>query len=248
MYGFPDIQGFYDMIYGTAGVDFAGCTLSQFSQASGLVFNGNPSYTLTDFLGVYAKFGGAPTVISGLTITQGSTIISGFTSDNLAGLAAGQLIVNLNSLQKDSLIVSIDRTGLTVTISQPALLNDVSITAYQFPVMPIVVILSYIMLAQASVMQQRYQESWFMAMSYFVAHYCTLFMRTESGEPSITASQVASSGLTKGIIVQRSAGDVSATSKIIEGYEQFGAWAETQYGELFISIARATNLGPIWVG
>jgi hypothetical protein len=73
-------------------------------------------------------------------------------------------------------------------------------------------------------------------------------MRSESGSPNITASQVAASGLTKGIIVQRSAGDVSAGSKIVEGYEQWGAWGETQYGELFMTTARATNAGPIWVG
>lgn len=246
-YGFPDIEGFYDMLYGTAGVDFEGCTLMMFGQAAGIVNNGNPPYTVTDFLGVYAKFGGPPTNFSGLTITQGSNVISGFNAQTITGLAIGQLVVNTSALQKDSLITAVDTQAFTIAVSQPAFANGNSITAYLTPALPLIVILSYIALASASVMQQRYQEAWFMAMSYFVAHYCTLFLRTESGVPNVTASQVASSGLTKGIIVQRSAGDVSATSKLIQGYEEWGAWAETQYGELFITIARATNMGPIWV-
>ncbi len=247
LYGFPDIEGFYSMLYGTAGVDFAGATLIQFGQAAGMVFNGNPPYTVTDFFSVYAKFAGPPTNFTGLSITQGSNVISGFTQTNIATLAVGQLVVSMNVLQKDSLITAIDLEGLTITISQQAVQASNSLTAYTSPFLPLIVILSYVTLARASVMHQRYHESWFMAVSLFVAHYCTLFMRTESGEPNLTASQVASSGLTKGIIVHRQAGDVSATSQIIEGYEQWGAWGETQYGELFMTIARATSMGPIWV-
>lgn len=248
MYGFPDIEGFYDMLYGTAGVDFGGATCFQFGAAASLVFPGNPPYTVTDFIGIYPKFAGPATSFTGLTITQGSNVISGFNATTIAGFQVGQLVVNLNSIQKDSLVTAYDPIGLTVTISNPALANDVGMTVYQNPVMPIMVILSYVCLAQVSISQQRYHAAWFMAMSYFVAHYCTLFMRTDSGDPSYTASSVASSGLSKGIIVQRTAGDVSATSKLIEGYEEWGAWTETQYGELFITLARAINCGPIFVG
>jgi len=73
-----------------------------------------------------------------------------------------------------------------------------------------------------------------------------LFMRTESG-PNLTAGEVAASGLTKGILISRHAGDVGAQSQLISSYEQWGAWTETQYGEQFITLARATNIGPIWV-
>jgi uncharacterized protein DUF4054 len=242
-YGFPDIAGFYDMLYGTAGVDFQSLTILYYGGASGMVFPGNPPYTVTDFLGVYAKFFGPPSPFTGLTLTQGSAVITGFTST--VGIQPGQLVVNLNSVPKDTLVIS--TTSTTVTLSNQATANDTTLTIYEAPFIPIIVVKSYVQLALASLMFQRYQAAWMICMAYFVAHYCTLFMRSESGTPNATAAQVAASGLTKGIIIHRAAGDVSASSKIVEGYEQWGAWGETQYGELFMTIARATNCGPVWV-
>jgi hypothetical protein len=249
-FGFPDICGFYDMLYGTGGVDLQALTCFQFSIAAGQVFPGNPPFTLTDFIGVYPKFLGIPISLTGLVITAGSAVVTGFTSTTIAGMQVGQIVVNLNSLAKDSIITAVNLTGLTITLSQPALQSDTVMTSYQGPFMPIVVILSYIMFANASVMYNRYFEAWFMMMCYFVAHYCTMYMRSESGVPNLTATQVASSGLAKGIIVSRAAGDVSARSQVlfdIATYAEFGAWTETIYGELFITIAAATASGPVWV-
>lgn len=244
-YGFPDIVGFYDMLYGTAGVDLQGLTLLHYGGASGMVFSGNPPYTVTDFLMIYPKFFGPPTKLTGLVITQGSAQITGFTDTNIVGLASAQLVVNLNAFPKDTLIVSV--AGNTITLSNPALVDDTILTVYETPFLPLVAILTYTMLALASVMYARFVEAWPVAMSLFIAHYCTMYMRSESGDQNITASQVASSGLTKGIIVSRAAGDVSASSQIIDGYDEFGAWRETQYGELFITMARAIAMGPVWV-
>jgi len=246
-YGFPDICGFYDMLYGTAGVDFQSLTCSYFGIASGMVFSGNPPYTLTDFLGVYAKFFGPPSNFNTLGITPASAAVTGFTVVNIQGIAKGQLIVNTNAFPKDTLVVSV--SGTTVTMSNPAIAGttETTLTIYEMPFMPIIVMMSYLQLALACIIQNRYKQSWFMAVAYFVAHYCTLFLRTESGTPNLTAAQVAASGLTKGIIVHRAAGDVSADSEIVEGYEQWGAWGETQYGEMLMTIARAIACGPIWV-
>lgn len=246
-YGFPDICGFYDMLYGTAGVDLQSLTCWYFGGASGMVFSGNPPYTLTDFLGVYSKFFGPPSNFNTLEITPASPDVTGFTDVNIQGVAKGQLVVNTNAFPKDTLVLSV--SGTTVTMSNPAIAGTIetSLTIYESPFMPIIVIMSYIELALACIIHARYRKSWFMAINYFIAHYCTLFMRTESGVPNITAAQVASSGLTKGIIVHRAAGDVSAESKIVEGYEEFGAWGETQYGELLMTIARAIACGPVWV-
>jgi hypothetical protein len=123
-----------------------------------------------------------------------------------------------------------------------------SITVFETPFIPIIVVLTYVNLALASVMQSRYKEAWYMMINLFIAHYCTLFMRTETGTPNLTASQVASSGLAMGITVSRAAGDVSATQELLlEDYLEWGAWTQTEYGIQFITIARATNMGPIWV-
>jgi hypothetical protein len=231
------------MLYGTGGVDWQTLTLNGFGGASGVVFCGNPPYTVTDFASVYPKFLGPPTPFSGLSTVAGTPTISGFTSTS--GLAPGQLLVDPN-FAKDTLILTVSTGSITVTNNAIASSSSESIVVYQTPFVPILIILNYVYLALASVMFSRYQEFWFMCVSFFVAHYLTLFMRTESG-PNSTASQVASSGLTKGVLISRHAGDVGASSQLIQGYEQWGAWMETQYGEQFITIARAVNAGPILV-
>lgn len=245
-YGFPDIEGFYDMLYGSEGIDLGAITCLYFGAASGVVWSGNPAYTATDFLGMYPKFFGVPTNFTGLNLIQGNPVVA-IPSNLMAGLQVGQLVVNLNSLVKDTLIQSVNTQANTITLTVAPVQNDTVMTVFEAPLMPLVAILTFITLALNSVMQQRYQDSWLVAISLFVAHYCTLYMRTESGVPNVTASQVAASGLTKGVIIVRSAGDVSATSKVLEGYEEWGAWRETQYGELFITIARGVACGPIWV-
>jgi Protein of unknown function (DUF4054) len=245
MFGFPDISGFYAMLYGTAGVDLQSLTVFQYGGASGVVFPGNPPYTVTDFLGIYPKFLGPATSLTGLTSTLGSAVVSGFNSTTIQGISTGQLIVD-PSFSEDTLVVSVDSVANTVTLNSNATISGTTLTIYKAPFVPIVVLLTFTFLARASVMRARYHATWKFCVSLFVAHYATLYMRTES-QPNATASQVASSGLTKGILITRAAGDVSATSQLIAGYEQWGAWTETQYGEQFITIARATNCGPIWV-
>ena len=168
------------------------------------------------------------------------------TSQQLAGIKVGQLVVNLNSIPKDTLVESINTGTGTITLTNVATANDTSLTIYKAPWAPLIVMMTYLQLALACVMQARYKQMWIMQVAYFVAHYITLYLRTEAG-PNITAAQVASSGLTKGIIVHRAAGDVSASSKVIDGWENWGAWGETQYGELFITVAMSTCAGPIWV-
>lgn len=245
MAGFPDITGFYDMLYGTAGLDFCAVTLLYFGGASGIVFSGNPPFTVTDFLSIYAKFGGPPSNIKG-DITQGSNIVNNVSPQDLAGLSSGQLLVNIN-FPKDCLIIDKGSSSFTVTQASTITQTQANSTVYETPFVPMIILLTYVNLALASVMSSRYRETWLMAMSYFIAHYCTLWLRTESGSPSLTARQVAATGLTKGIIISRSAGDVSATSRIVSGYEQWGAWNETEYGVQFITLARAINCGPIYV-
>lgn len=248
-FGFPDITGFYDMLYGTAGVDLQTLTCWFFGNASGVVFNNNPPYTVTDFLGFYPKFFGPASNFSGLTVTTGSAIISGFAdAPTVSTMTSGMLIVN-PSFPKDTLITSVDPTALTVTVSNIATANGSTLTVYETPFIPIIALLTYVNLAHYCVMITRYFATWQFMMALFVAHYATLYMRTESG-PNDNPSQVASSGLTKGIITTRAAGDVSAGAQATmaaNGYEDWGAWGETQYGEQFITIAKATNCGPVWV-
>jgi hypothetical protein len=240
----PDINGFYAMLYGAGGIDLSALTCWQFGNATGVVFSGNPPYTATDFLGFYPKFFGPPTSVSGLTITQGSAVVSGFAS--ITGLAVGQLVVNPNSIPKDSLILSIDSAHNAVTLTNEATNDGTILTIYEAPPMPLVVLLWYVYLAQANISSRWFVNVWPMAIAYFIAHFCTLWMRSETG-PNTTPSQIVTSGLEKGMLVGKSAGDVSASVQFLEGYDEWGSLRETSYGQQLATLARSINCGPIWV-
>jgi hypothetical protein len=252
----PVISAFYDMLYGTAGVDLNSLCLLPMG-ASGMVFSGNPPYHLADFLAMYPKFFGPSTYIKGLAITTGSAVISGFSAADIANIKMGQYIANYSTdcIDVDTVVLSVDTIANTVTMTQVAIDDGTDLLVYETPVVPLVIMQTFATLAEASVMQARYCEAWPFMMALFIAHYLTMYLRTENvppggydpNNPYAYISQVASGGLTKGILVHRAAGDVSATNQLIQGYEQWGAWAETQYGELFITIARATCMGPVWV-
>jgi hypothetical protein len=234
--------GFYDMLYGTAGVDLQTLTLTWFGNANGLVFSGNPPYSVTDFASIYPKFLGPQTAVTG-TATTSSSEFTGISTNLIPSLAIGQLISS-SAFPKDTLITAVGSSS--ITLSNPASVSATSIVVYTAPFVPILVILNYIFLASVSILQARYHGMWYQCMSWFIAHYCTLYMRTESG-PNETASEVAASGLTKGMLVHRAAGDVSATSQIVQGYEQWGAWQETEYGVQLMTVARGIACGPIFV-
>jgi hypothetical protein len=204
---------------------------------------------------------GTTCTISGLTVTfsqpaltnattvltfsdpVGSIQITGLSS--IAGMALGQLIVGTN-LAPGTLIVS--ATGTTATLSRPVIASgSSSFQFYPAPFMPIVAIQLYLNLAQASLMQARWLDSWTLGMALFIAHYCTLYLRTESG-PNLTAQQIATSGLQKGITVSKAVGDVSTSAQLIDAFEGWGSFAETEYGGLLITMAQGIAMGPIWVG
>lgn len=238
----PDICGFLAMLYGTGGVDLSALTVWHFGNATGVVFTGNPPYTATDFLGWYPKFFGPATVVS-TTLTLGQAT---FPVADTTGLAVGQLLLNLNSVPKDTVITAINTGTKVVTMSNMATANDTTISIYEAPPMPLVIILWFVFQAGASVMQERYQESWPFAMALFIAHFCTMYMRSESGA-NATAAQIVATGLERGLLVGKSAGDVSANIKFLDGFEEWGAMAETTYGTQFISMSKVVNAGPVWV-
>lgn len=242
----PDIVGFYDMLYGTAGVDLQALTVFQFGNASGIVFPGNPPYYVTYFLNIYPKFFGQASSFTSLVLTANSNAVTGFTGVNIQGIAPGQLVVNSNSVPLDTVVTGVNPTTGTVMLSNPVSQNDTSLTIYEAPFVPLVVMLMYVFLARISVSQQRYFGMWPQMMALFIAHYCTMYLRSESG-PNNTAAQVASSGLERGLIAAKSAGGVSAGIRFVDGYEAWGAFQETTYGVQFITIARAVNAGPVYI-
>ena len=111
---------------------------------------------------------------------------------------------------------------------------------------PLPVIQAYINLASSCLVQARWLEMWPVAMSWFVAHFLTLYLASE-GNAGSTPGAVARSGLGLGVIVSQSAGDVSKSIEPPDLGEFSGSWGTTVYGQQFATAAKAIGAGGMLI-
>lgn len=193
----PDFDAWLQTAWGAEHSFFSTCG---YGGSVGFVFGQNPPYYLDDFLSVYPKFFGVPTSVASTTIAAGSSVIA--VADTI-GLGYGQFLQG-GGLAKGTVITGLG-TG-SITVNQPALADGVGIIlqVYEKPPVPTAVVQLYINLALASLVQARWEDSWFIAMAWFVAHYLTLYAKSDSAEVSYVLSTSVHgevpSGLTPGLV------------------------------------------------
>jgi len=175
--GWPNLNGLLDNIWGAGQA--GGCSVSLFGAATNLVFGQNPPYYLDDFLAFSPKFFGQPTALSGCTTVADSANV---TVPSIAGLNYYQFVQSVGNFPKGTLITGI--SGVTVTLGQSALASasNVTLMVYESQPVPASVVQLYLNLATASLVQARWQEQWYIAMALFIAHYSTLYARTDASE------------------------------------------------------------------
>ncbi len=216
------------------------------ANASNVVIGTNPPWSPADFLAMYPKFGSAPDAppFTGKgTLAAGSAVITEVEEAN--SVQAGQLII-ADGIPGGTTIVSVD-SETEITISQNATKNGPTmLTVYVKPLVPLAVIRAYIAFASASLVYARWQDSWPIGMALFVAHYLTLWLRSD-GNTFSTAGQAAAAGLAHGIAVSESAGPVSISSQVVSGLENWASWNETDYGKQFATIAKIIGMGPMFI-
>jgi hypothetical protein len=239
----PDIQGFFDQLCSAGGYDTGALCWYDFALAAGLVRNtANPPYTLTQFLTIYAKFGGVPTFVTG-DLTTGSAVIANVSST--IGLAAGQLIAG-SGVTPDGAIVSL--TSNSITLNAPATVTQAGIKFAVFtnPFVPLAVLQLYLNLANASILFAVYGQSWVMAMALMIAHYATLWLQSE-GSTITTAGAAATSGLQLGFVTSKAVGDVSKSIEALGYAEAMGTLGLTIYGQQLFQMSRMFGAGSIYV-
>jgi hypothetical protein len=118
-------------------------------------------------------------------------------------------------------------------------------TIYWAPLAPIQVICAYIALASASLVQARWLDTWWLGMALYVAHFLTLYLRSDGF--ANTPESAATRGLTQGITIAASAGSVSQGLQPVGGQDDWGSWAQTSYGSLLIDQAKGIGAGPMFV-
>jgi Protein of unknown function (DUF4054) len=74
--------------------------------------------------------------------------------------------------------------GYSVTLNNAALATTVNgvVQVYEQPPVPLSIVLTYLRLAYASLIHKRWQEEWWVAMGWFIAHYLTLWARSDALE------------------------------------------------------------------
>lgn len=230
------IDGWWGGAYQTPGM--SGIVAS----AANIVVGVNSAFTATDFLAIYPKFGGQAITVTG-ALTASSATVTGISGP---GLAVGQPIAG-NGIPGGATIAALDSTASTVTLSQNATASgSQALTAWPAMLVPLIVLDLYIALASASLNQARWQAAWQTGMALYVAHFATLWLQSE-GDPVSTAGQAAATGLAQGIIVSKSVGDVSVSMQPYQGFEAWGAFQQTVYGQQLISLAKVVGWGPVYV-
>jgi hypothetical protein len=217
------------------------------SNGSNIVVGSNPPYNVADFLSIYPKFGGSPMVLPE-TFTAGSQVV---TLTNTDSLGAGQPVLSPNGVVPlGTLIQSVD-SSTQITLTKAANRSGSQlITIYPAPALPYIVLNAYIALASASLVQARWKDAWALGMAAYVAHYATLWLRSD-GDGFSTVRAAAQSGLAQGITIAASAGPVSESIQPIggsgSGFESWGHWNQTEYGIQFMGWARLIGAGPMLI-
>ena len=149
-----------------------------FAGATNMVFGQNPPYFLDDFLAVYPKFFGLPTIVTGAVTIAGSQTVD---VPSVNGLLPGQFLQGAG-LQKGSVITGLGSNYITLSQPATAIASNVTLMVYESAPVPAAVIQLYINLAYASLVQARWQEQWLIAMAWFIAHYVTLYAKSDAAE------------------------------------------------------------------
>jgi hypothetical protein len=218
------------------------------ADASNLRVGTNPAFGITDFVQMYPNFinpnqSGTFPIIGNLT--TGSNQITEI--ENISGINLNQIISG-PGIPFATYITAINST--TVTMSNTATVNSIatSILTY-FPLVPLIMLQTYISLANASIQQARWRTSWSLAMALFIAHFADLYLQS-SANPMGTAAQVISAGQARGLMASKGVGDVSVSydyNSISQDLNGWAMWKATIYGQQLATMGKMFGKGNMYV-
>ncbi len=217
----PNFNAWLQTAWGAGAEFWSSGPVGLFGCATNLVFGQNPPYYLDDFLAVYPKFFGPPTVLTGASTTAPSNQITVLSA---VGLLVGQFLV-CGDFPPGAIITNISGTTITVNNAATATDSAATLQVYAVPVVPVTVIQLYLNLAWSSLAQARWQEQWYVAMGWFCAHYCTLYARSDAVEV-LTIAQSAIHGEVPAGTIPGSAFTLSTapTNGVLQGLYKNGSF------------------------
>lgn len=171
----PNFNAWLQTAWGAGGEYWAACGIPN---ATNLVFGQNPPWALDDLQSIYPKFFGAPSTYANAAATSGSSTIQ---LSNTTGLRTGQFLQS-SVTPNGTIITAVYGDHITINTTATTTSTNVPLIVYLAPVVPVSVLQLYINLASASLVAARWQEQWYIAMALFVAHYATLYARSDALE------------------------------------------------------------------
>lgn len=114
---------------------------------------------------------------------------------------------------------------------------------------PQIVAQMYLDLANASIKQVRWHNYWKVAMCFFIAHFCTLYLQGVA-DPESGAAGVLEAGKAKGLDTSVSVGSVSVStdySLIANSINGWAGWQLTTYGQQLSAIGKLVCKGGMYV-
>jgi hypothetical protein len=116
-------------------------------------------------------------------------------------------------------------------------------------VVPQIIVQMYLDLANSCINETRWHSYWKVGMSFFIAHFCTLYLQG-TANPESGAAGVLKAGQAQGLQSSVSVGDVSIStdySIIASGIDGWAGWKLTSYGQQLASIGRLLGKGGMYV-
>lgn len=221
------------------GDDVVGC-LPAFVGASNVVLGNNPPFTIQDFLQIFPKFGGTP-VTPTATATLGSAVLTSVSVTT--GIATGNLVSGVG-IPDGATVISVAANAITLSVAATQSNTAITVTVWNNPTVPFAALQAFLYLATASLVQARWLSQWTYAMCLYIAHYATLYAQSDGNQNS-TVGQIVSQGISTGIAVAKSVGDVSISYQHIQGIEGFAAFNLTSYGQQLATMAKLLGAGPM---
>lgn len=108
---------------------------------------------------------------------------------------------------------------------------------------------SFINLAVQCINQARWHDNWAIAVGWFTAHFCTLYLLGLQS-PNSGAAAVIAAGQARGLMTSKSVGDVSASidyADIGKDLDGWAAWKLTVYGQQLATFGKILSKGGMYV-
>lgn len=102
-------------------------------------------------------------------------------------------------------------------------------------------------MTNAAIKETRYHTSWRYMMCLYMAHFFTLFLQTQSGEPG--AASALSSALPTGVTASKSVKDLSVSYTFMgleTDFNGYGTWKLTKYGQQLVTMAKMYGMAGMW--